>query len=609
MDKENKFLSFSFLVFVLIGNFLGCDSVDSASVATNVSDDCPIFCRGEILKEVQISKIFNQSSHFLHMKLRSEPDVIEENFIDLKNGSTDPLEPEILKKFIDKWFAPPGSDIETSPLPDWKARPRFIEEIHDKDMRNWLKELNEIWNKLSVRVPEDVSNNPQFYSQIYLPNSFVIPGGFFQEMYYWDSYWIIEGLLLCEMRTSARKMIENFLYLVKKYGFIPNGSRKYYLQRSQPPMLISAVEIYYQYTHDFNFIRANIDLLHREYQFWVANRSISIEKDGKNYTVFHYTVNTTEPRPESYVADIVLAQNLSDAEAKVMYGDIKAAAESGWDFSSRWFIDKGVENGDMKFIKTQIIAPIDLNTIMCRNAYLLSLYFERLGNSEQSAYYREAASSLNATISRLFWDEEAGFWFDFNLKTRKLENTFYGAGFVPLWAGAYGSERHRSHIVSKVIDYITSNNLTSYPGGIPTSLIASKQQWDFPNGWAPLQYFAVLGLHSAAVYNSTAGELANAFASKWVLNNYYGYINSDPHLMMEKYDVTKVGVPGSGGEYPVQAGFGWTNGVVMKFMQLYPHTIRATLVEGHAPIYVAAVLLLIMTTSLTMVHLLLSCLC
>ncbi|XP_018020547.1 trehalase-like [Hyalella azteca] len=585
---------------ILFGSFLLFFPIEiETSVVFNASNDCVILCSGEILKNVQLSQLFNDSGYFVRMKLLADPAVIEQKFMELKNRSKN-IDKNVLKIFVDEWFLPPGSDLESFTLPDWTEVPRFIEEIHDKALRNWMIDLNKIWKELAKKIPEDVKENSSLYSQIYLPNGFVIPGGFFQEIYYWDSYWIIEGLLISEMKTTARGMIENLLHLVKKYGYVPNGSRKYLLGRSQFPMLISITDLYYHYTRDFTIIRDNIDTLVIEYEFWVANRTVQFSLGHLNYTLFHYSVSSDQPRPESYLADNTLVQNVSETKAALMYGDIKAAAESGWDFSSRWFINNGVETEQMSYIETRVIAPVDLNSIMCRNAHLLSVYYDKLKNVDRSKYYREKAATMNSTISRLFWDEARGFWFDFNLETKELEKEFYGAGFVPLWARTFGIERNSSYVISKVINFLNSLNLTSFPGGVPASLISSEQQWDYPNGWAPLQYFAVVGLRKAAVYNADAGILAESLARKWVLNNYYGYINSSPHLMMEKYDVTHLGTPGSGGEYPVQAGFGWTNGVVMKFMHLYPHSIRTTQVQGYAPICVAAVLLLTMTTSLTL---------
>lgn len=571
----------------------------SYSATTNSTEYCPILCQGEILKEVQLSKLLEHSTSFVHMKLLADPLEIEKAFAKLKNTSS-PIEPNRLKEFVSEYFSSDTGLTEVD-LPDWKESPDFIKNIYDKNYREWLKDLNGFWKELAVRTKTDVKDNPNSYSLISLPYAFVVPGGFFTEMYYWDSYWVIEGLLLCEMDTSASNMLENFFHLIKLYGHIPNGSRKYYLGRSQPPLLTSMVDMYYQYTKDFELIESNIELLHQEYEFWLANRSIKVSYQQKNYTLFRYSsANDSAPRPESYLADYTLANGLPESEKNRLYNNIRAAAESGWDFSSRWFIFQGNETDKMEFIKTDSVVPVDLNSFMCRNAALLSSFYQRIGNVEKASLYQSRAVELNYTISRFFWDEDLGFWFDFNLDTNEQMRNFYASGFVPLWAGTYGTERSAQHVISKVLAYLHSMNITSYPGGIPTSLISSGQQWDFPNGWAPLQYFAVLGLKSASLYNSAAGALAEALARKWVKSNYVGYVNSKPHRMMEKYNVSVIGAPGSGGEYQVQTGFGWTNGVVMKFMELYPHSIRTNYDTSYVHIYVGSLLLLIIATSLTM---------
>ena len=179
---------------------------------------------------------------------------------------------------------------------------------------------------------------------------------------------------------------------------------------------------------------------------------------------------------------------------------------------------------------------------------------------------------LNA-FEKILWND-VGLWIDFNVTSNSQRSPdpeyYFAYSFVPLWASLYWNgliegSYSSSYIESKVLDAINNIGMLNYIGGLPTSLRDTSQQWDFPNGWAPLQQFAVQGLPNLG---SQGAELASSLASSWLQNNYNGWKAS--HLMYEKYNVTSSsGVPGSGGEYDVQAGFGWTNGVVLQFLMSY----------------------------------------
>lgn len=128
----------------------------------------------------------------------------------------------------------------------------------------------------------------------------VATGGRFREFYYWDSYWIVQGLLLSEMYNTTRGVLENFLSMVDKYGFVPNGGRVYYAQRSQPPLLIPMVDSYVTQTGNITFLKNNINLLAKEFEFWMTNRTVTVNKNGIEYTLARYYAPSQGPRPESY---------------------------------------------------------------------------------------------------------------------------------------------------------------------------------------------------------------------------------------------------------------------------------------------------------------------
>ena len=125
-------------------------------------------------------------------------------------------------------------------------------------------------------------------------------GGRFVEFYYWDTYWIIQGLLLSEMYDTTRGMLENFLSMVDTYGFVPNGGRVYYTKRSQPPLLIPMVYSYVTVTGNIPFLKNNINLLEKEFEFWMTNQTVTVNKDGNEYKLARYYTASQGPRPESY---------------------------------------------------------------------------------------------------------------------------------------------------------------------------------------------------------------------------------------------------------------------------------------------------------------------
>ncbi|MGH0115000.1 UNVERIFIED_CONTAM: hypothetical protein FKN15_067861 [Acipenser sinensis] len=286
-----------------------------------------------------------------------------------------------LREFLDSFFEAPGQEFEPWTPADWHSGPQFLERISDPSLRSWAAELHALWKSLGRKVRADVKNHPELYSQIYTPNPIIVPGGRFRELYYWDSYWVINGLLLSEMKDTARGMIDNFFHLVRRYGFIPNGGRVYYEQRSQPPFLTLMVESYYQSTLDKEFLRGAVDLLEQEYLFWMRNRSVSIEIQGALHTLNQYSVQAGEPRPESYSDDWELAEGLTEAGKQALWAELQSGAESGWDFSSRWFIDgEGQNRGTLRDTRTRLIVPVDLNALLCRNERTIASFHRTLGS-------------------------------------------------------------------------------------------------------------------------------------------------------------------------------------------------------------------------------------
>lgn len=533
--------------------------------------DSQIYCYGDLLETVQLANIYPDSKTFVDLKQKNEPSETLRKFEMMMNETGRKPDREKIKNFVQDAFDE-TSELDPYTPSDWTPNPSVLLQITDPEYKQWAKNLNDIWKNLTRKMGDDVRDHPDRHSLIYVPNAVVIPGGRFKEFYYWDTYWIVQGLLLCDMTETTRGIIENFLSMVKKYGHIPNGGRVYYINRSQPPLLIPMVNSYITKTKDIAFLKANIDLLEKEFKFWLNQRNITITKNGKQYTLVRYYARSKGPRPESYSEDYYHAQSHSSEEEKTeFYIDIKSAAESGWDFSSRWYILNGANGGNLTNIHTRDIIPVDLNAFIYRNAALLSNFFSMIGNSRKRKEYRRTAEEIKAAVTAVLWNEKWGTWLDYDILNHKSREFFYPSNLAPLWTYCYNTAQV-SYYAQKTINYTTHESIRSYLGGIPTSLEHSTEQWDFPNAWPPLQIIAIQGL--AYTNDPDAKCLAYELANNWVKANYKGYTKAKE--MFEKYDAEHPGRYGGGGEYVVQSGFGWTNGVIFELLNTYGKIMNPT---------------------------------
>ncbi|XP_052370194.1 trehalase isoform X2 [Oncorhynchus keta] len=483
--------------------------------------DSEIYCYGDILRQVQTAKLFDDDKHFVDMKLKSAPDIILTAFHNLTHGDPNAVPPAVLRDFLHTYFDEPGKEFAPWSPPDWHDKPQFLAGIADAELRSWAEKLHHLWKSLGRKFSSDALAHPERYSQIFTPHPFVVPGGRFRELYYWDSYWVINGLLLSEMTDTARGMILNFIHLINRYGFIPNGARVYYERRSQPPFLSLMVESYYQTTNDTDFLR-----------------------------------------PESYSDDLELAEGLTEDAAERLWKELHSGAESGWDFSSRWFVDGlGNNNGSLKDTRTSLLVPTDLNALLCRNERTLAHFYRTLGNESEAARYDKAVSARQEAIEAVLWDEKRGVWLDYSLVTNTSHPAFYPTNLTPVWADCYS----QPSMGQKALHYLQTSGGLAFPNGVPTSLVDSGQQWDYPNAWPPLQHILIQGLSSLP--SQEARELGFDLAQRWIRTNWLAYVKYE--AMFEKYDVNGDGKPGGGGEYEVQLGFGWTNGVALQLLSQY----------------------------------------
>jgi alpha,alpha-trehalase len=353
-------------------------------------------------------------------------------------------------------------------------------------------------------------------------------------------------------------MVAAFAYMVDTYGHIPNGARTYYLSRSQPPFFSSMVGLLAQNDAASAYARY-LPQLEREYAFWMegaqglkpgkAHRHVVAMPDGS--ILNRYWDDRDTPRDEAYREDTELAR-ASGRPAREVFRNIRAAAESGWDFSSRWFADGQTR----ATIDTTDIVPVDLNALLFGLENAIHAGCEHKGNSTCARTFARRAAARRAAMDRYLWNQKVGAYLDYRWNRSEPIPRVSAATLYPLFFGA------ASDAQATALTQIVARELLR-AGGIVTTPLSTGEQWDAPNGWAPLQWIAVAGLRR---YKEDG--MAEAIACRWLVNVQNVY--RDSGKLVEKYDVVTTGRSGGGGEYPTQDGFGWTNGVVRKLMALYP---------------------------------------
>ncbi|KAL4696901.1 hypothetical protein H8959_002599 [Pygathrix nigripes] len=269
-----------------------------------------------------MAKLYQDDKQFVDMPLSIAPEQVLQIFTELARDHNHSIPRGQLQVFVQEHFQVKGLQPWTPA--DWKDSPQFLQKISDAKLRVWAGQLHQLWKKLGKKMKPEVLSHPERFSLIYSEHPFIVPGGRFVEFYYWDSYWVMEGLLLSEMAETVKGMLQNFLDLVKTYGHVPNGGRVYYLQRSQPPLLTLMMDCYLTHTNDTTFLQENIEMLALELDFWTKNTTVSVSLEGKNYLLNRYYVPYGGPRPESYNKDRELADTLPEGEQQQGEGGLGA---------------------------------------------------------------------------------------------------------------------------------------------------------------------------------------------------------------------------------------------------------------------------------------------
>jgi len=412
--------------------------------------------------------------------------------------------------------------------------------------------ITSLWDILKRNPDKHIQHS----SLIGLPYPYIVPGGRFREIYYWDSFFTMLGLQESGRTDLTENMVNNFAWLVRTYGFIPNGNRTYYLTRSQPPFFSLMLELLMESKSPAadSVLKANRDVLEKEYSFWMKGSKIKQGAEGHvvvlpDGTILNrYFDRGDWPREESYNEDLTTAAASTGSRPEI-YRQLRSGAESGWDFSSRWLAD----GKSLTSIHTTDIVPVDLNALLYHLELMLVRAYEKSGEKTAAEHMKEQAERRRTALNRFCWDRKTGYFRDYDWKQLKQTGQLSLAGVYPLYFKM--AVKGQADAIARVLrkDFLK-------PGGLVTTRVNSGQQWDAPNGWAPLQWIAIQGLR-----NYGQDELADEISTRWIALN--SSVFNKTGKLMEKYNVADTSLIAGGGEYPNQDGFGWTNGVLLRLIR------------------------------------------
>ncbi|MDQ3997154.1 MAG: alpha,alpha-trehalase TreF [Gemmatimonadota bacterium] len=487
---------------------------------------------GQLFHDVQLSGIFPDSKTFVDARPLMAPSQIVARYAAARSAPGFSL-----RAFVEQHF----------------EIPRAVGEGFRADtMRSMEEHIRALWPVLTR-----TADRPDAHSSLIpLPNPYVVPGGRFREVYYWDSYFTMLGLVESRRLDLVKSMLDNFAHQIRTVGHIPNGNRTYYLSRSQPPYFAAMVGLYATATDTARAL-VYLDAMEAEHAFWMegasrlapgaAHRRVVRLRDGS--VLNRYWDDRPDPRPESHKPDYEIGATLPEAQRTTFYRHVRAAAESGWDFSSRWMRNPS----DLRTLETTEIVPVDLNSLLYHAEQTISAFRHVRGESNDqgiSLQFAKAAENRRRALLAAAYDPESGFFYDVRWRTgERVTDRPTLAAVAPLYFGLATPEQGRAVAARLERDFLKA-------GGFVTTTIRSGQQWDAPNGWPPLQWLSIQGVRRYG-----RGDLADTARDRWLALNRRTYRSTGK--MTEKYDVLDPNRPAGGGEYPNQDGFGWTNGVAL----------------------------------------------
>jgi alpha,alpha-trehalase len=492
---------------------------------------------GELFTDVQMRHVFPDSKTFADCTPRRDPKAIVKDYMAMKSNPNLRFK---LDEFVIANFylpKPPQSGYTTQ----------------EKDVVEHIKNL---WNVLKRNADTPVNGS----SLLPLPHPYIVPGGRFGEIYYWDSYFTMLGLKESGRADMIENMVKNFAYLIDTYGHIPNGNRSYYISRSQPPFFSLMVELLASIKGDKIYL-TYLPELEKEYKFWMegadklkvgeAHRRVVKLNDG---TVLNrYWDDAATPRPEGFKEDVAVAER-SGRDKQEMYRNLRAGAESGIDFSTRWFDDKK----NLTTIEVIDFIPVDLNALMYHLELMIANARKMKKDETGAKQMMNKVAIREAAINKYCWNQHLDYYVDYNFKKQMQSDIPTLAGMYPFCLlNKTTSLDQKCAVATKVLKERLLKD-----GGVLTTEYNNGQQWDAPNGWAPLEWMTIWGSDRC-----DQQELARDIATRWVKLNVSVFQRTGK--LMEKYNVVDTNLLGGGGEYAGQDGFGWTNGVLLTLINKY----------------------------------------
>lgn len=483
---------------------------------------------GDLFSDVQNTRVYGDGKTFVDLVPRRRMKSIQQEYLLAKQ------DPQFdLRDFVSRHFYEFGGE-KAAYHTDTSMTPR--------------QHIAELWHVLERKNRRDRG------SLIALPNAYVVPGGRFSEQFYWDSYFIMVGLAVDGRWDMIEGMMKNYAYMMRKFGFIPTANRTYFLSRSQPPFFAQMVKLLARHKGRTRTYVEYLPYMLLEHHFWMKGRKKLVKRENKAFArvaempngilLNRYYDNKTTPRPESLREDMETVVGAPEREPDRLYLHLRAAAESGWDFSARWFNDPS----DIRTIHTADIIPVDLNCLLYLLEETIAETYRLLHQPLLSYKFQAAADRRVRGIQEYCWSDEKGFFVDYNFHKGESTERLTLAGVFPLYAKIATTKQ-----AAAVAKRIEKDFLKK--GGLISTLVETGQQWDAPNGWAPLHWITIEGLRNYGYH-----QLADEIKKRWTKTNIDLF--KKKAKMVEKYDVVNPGQLGGGGEYPLQDGFGWTNGVL-----------------------------------------------
>lgn len=492
--------------------------------------DSPDELLGDLFRDVQLRRIFPDGQTFVDLVPQKQVRTILKAYKQQRHNPNFDLD-----DFVRRHFAEYLQEAQ-----EYTSDPKHTIEEH----------INELWPILTRE------NYKRRGSLLALPYPYIVPGGRFTAQYYWDSYFTMLGLVVSGRHDLVEGMTKNCAYMLRKFGVIPNASRTYFLSRSQPPVFAYMVRLLAKENGKSELVRY-LPYLLVEYRFWMkGSKKLDQEHPAINRVMRmpdgeilnRYYDDKSTPRPESYKEDVDTSLLAVNRVASKTYVDLRAGAESGWDFSSRWC----TEPLDLATTRTTDVAPVDLNVLLVNLERTIADAYRVLKQNSLAARFEALAKKRTDAVNKYCWDEQKGFFFDYDLATQKQSECWAISGVFPLFVGCANQAQ---------ADAVATNVQKKFlkPGGVVTTLTNSGQQWDSPNGWAPLQWTTIQGLRKYG-----KNDLADEIKKRWIATNLKVY--KEHAKLVEKYDVVNPGNVAGGGEYTLQDGFGWTNGILLALL-------------------------------------------